>query len=103
MPYYLPFSVTNAFVLGTHILPLILFSENVDVSAIRSLLSYIFLETTLGISSSTIKSIPIEHASKDLDLKVEVLSRIQDRCLKWLLALLLCWMNKYLRLLCFLA
>ena len=58
--------------INQYIFALFLFSDNVDVLAIKSLLSKIFLENSLESTANWIKSIPIESATKDLDLKMEV-------------------------------
>ncbi|MCO5599738.1 hypothetical protein L7F22_053844 [Adiantum nelumboides] len=49
------------------------FSDNVDISAIQGLLSMIFCETSNKDLSCQIQCMPIESATKDLDLKEEVL------------------------------
>lgn len=50
------------------------FSDNVDSPAIQGLLSKIFSETSLQNSSWQIQYIPIESATKDLDIKEEVMA-----------------------------
>ncbi|KAI5058341.1 hypothetical protein GOP47_0026511 [Adiantum capillus-veneris] len=49
------------------------FSDNVDISAIQGLLSVIFCDTSNKGSSCPIHCISIESATKDLDLKEEIM------------------------------